>query len=85
MLLIQFDVFPVIGPRAVLSLVAKRQVPQLVALMEHLIAHGEIYQSGEEDACPDRQIVGVNPKRIPSVGNPAPQLKRQSASFHFHQ
>ncbi len=47
-----------VGTRDVLALVAQRQVAQLVTLVDHEIADGEVYDSGQEDADPDGDVVG---------------------------
>jgi hypothetical protein len=65
---------PDVRTRCVLSWVAERQVTQLIALVEHLVTHGEVDDGGQHDAYPYRYVVSEDAQRVPAVTDPAPQL-----------
>ncbi len=60
------------GAAGVSCLVAEGEVPQLVALVEHMIPDGHVDDDRQQDACPDRQVVGENAQLIVRIIDPAP-------------
>lgn len=66
---------PDLATRLLLTGVAKCQVTQLVTLMEYLVANGKVDDAGEQNAHPDRHVVGEYSQGAPVVIDPAPQLR----------
>lgn len=60
--------------RDVLPGVADGYVPQLVALVEHLVTNSAVDEDGQQDTCPDRYIVADNAEVVPRRGDPTPEL-----------
>lgn len=58
----------------VLSRPAERQIPQLVAVVENVIANSGINEPGEKNAYPNGEVVGVDSQGVPVITDPTPEL-----------
>ena len=54
--------------------VAQRQVAQLVALVEDVVADGNVDQDRQDDARPDGQVIEEDAQLVEIVVDPAPKL-----------
>lgn len=64
---------------ALLLVGAEGEVPQLVPLVENVVADSKVDEGRKEDADPDGQVIQVNPQRRPLGPDPAPQLRLVSS------
>lgn len=68
-----------LGARRFLGRVAETEIAQLVALVEDVVADGDVDDGREEDAHPDGDVVREDAQRVPLVADPAPELSSRSA------
>jgi hypothetical protein len=71
---------PYIRAGDVFCLVAKPQVTQLVALVEHVVPDSNVDDGGQHDARPDRHVVEKNAELVVVISDPAPQLGAESSA-----
>jgi len=70
-----FSRIPDLRGSELVDLRAHGEIPQLVSTVEHVVPDGEVYEGGEEDACPDGDVVAEDAEGVVLVSNPTPELE----------